>query len=81
MKIFKLIPCVGVHGFGLLAWFVALNFHFLFCHSFMSVHELSQFVLYIFLLLPDPIVILTSGPLRLALFDEPNRVRILHPLT
>jgi hypothetical protein len=27
MKIFKLFLCIGVHGFGLMAWIVAFNFH------------------------------------------------------
>jgi hypothetical protein len=48
MKILKLIPCIGVHGSGLLAWCFAFNLHFLFCLNFRSVPALSHFLLYIF---------------------------------
>jgi hypothetical protein len=51
-KVLHLILCIGCHELGLLARFVAYNFHFSFCLSFRSVHALSQFLLHIFLFSP-----------------------------
>jgi hypothetical protein len=48
----QLILCIGFHGLGLLARFVAQNFHLLFCPSFRSVHALSNFYCTFFLLSP-----------------------------
>jgi hypothetical protein len=51
-KVFKLILCIDVLGFGSSAWFVAFNFHFIFYLSFRYIYALLQFLLYIFLLSP-----------------------------
>jgi hypothetical protein len=43
-----LILCTGFHGLGLLARFVAKNFHLRFYLSLRSVNVLTQFLLHIF---------------------------------
>jgi hypothetical protein len=50
IKIFKLILCIGVPGFGLFAKFAVFNLNSVLYHGFRSVNAISQFLLKIFLL-------------------------------
>jgi hypothetical protein len=52
LQILLLILCISFHGLGLLARFVAYNFHFSLCLGFRSTRALSQSLLDIFLLSP-----------------------------